>query len=153
LFPWVKKAVGLLIVLVGIYFILPGETATSELPWIPFEEGVLDQQRRSGRPAMIDFTADWCIPCKELDHYTFSDPRFVALSKEMFLIKVDLTSFSSPQSIAVREKFGIKGVPTVLFLDRGGQEIEDLRFVGFIDADTLIRKLDELGLDTSELEG
>jgi thiol:disulfide interchange protein DsbD len=153
LFPWVKKAVGLLIVLVGIYFILPGETATSELPWIPFEEGVLDQHRRSARPAMIDFTADWCIPCKELDHYTFSDPRFVALSKEMFLIKVDLTSFSSPQSIAVREKFGIKGVPTVLFLDRGGQEIEDLRFVGFIDADTLIRKLDELGLDTSELEG
>ncbi len=153
LFPWVKKAVGLLIVLVGIYFIQPGETATSELPWIPFEEGVLDQHRRSGRPAMIDFTADWCIPCKELDHYTFSDPRFVELSKEMFLIKVDLTSFSSPQSIAVREKFGIKGVPTVLFLDSGGQEIEDLRFVGFIDADALIRKLDKLGLDTSESEG
>ncbi len=150
LFPWIKRSVGLVVVLVGVYFISPGDTATSELPWVPFEEGVLERQQQSKKPALIDFTADWCIPCKELDHYTFSDPRFVELSKEMFLIKVDLTSFSSPQSMAVREQFGIKGVPTVLFLDRRGQEMNDLRFVGFIDADALIRKLDELGLDKGE---
>jgi len=147
LFPWIKRAVGLVIVLVGVYFILPGDTETAELSWIPYEEGILERQIESGKPALVDFSADWCIPCKELDHYTFSDPRFVDLSKELFLVKVDLTSFSSPQSVAIRERFGIKGVPTVLFLDGGGEEIGDLRFVGFIDADALMAKLERLGLN------
>jgi len=145
-FLWVKRAMGIAIMIVGVLYVMPGGEVKEEPAWIGYDTGVLEQAKTDGKTVMIDFYADWCIPCKELDHYTFSDPRVLEFSREMVVVKANLTSDKSPEVIAVKERFGIVGVPTVVFIDRQGNEIEDLRFVGFIDADQLLEKLDRLGL-------
>lgn len=144
LFLWLKRAVGVATVIGGILFVLPRSEAREGPAWQPYSTSVLEAAKSAGKPVIIDFSADWCIPCKELDHYTFSDPRVVELSKRVTAVKADLTHYGSPEAVAVRERFGVKGVPTVVFLDEEGREREDLRFVGFIDADSLLAKLTEL---------
>jgi thiol:disulfide interchange protein DsbD len=143
-FIWVKRLVGVAAVVTGILFVLPGGEARQGPAWVPYSDSVLEEAKAAGRAVMIDFSAEWCIPCKELDHYTFSDPSVVELSKRITAVKADLTSFSSPEAVAVRERFGVKGVPTVVFLDADGHEREDLRFVGFIEAGPVIEKLTDV---------
>jgi len=81
---------------------------------------------------IIDFYADWCIPCKELDALTFSDPEVIAISKEFETYKADMTKSLSPEVESLRERFKIIGVPTVLILNSKGKEVE--RITGFVNA-------------------
>jgi thiol:disulfide interchange protein DsbD len=95
----------------------------------------------AGRPAIIDFSAEWCLPCLELEKKTFRDPRVRDALGRRALLKADMTKISSPESIALAEKFGILGVPTVIFLDQNGNERQELRLVGFEDADRFLERL------------
>jgi thiol:disulfide interchange protein DsbD len=95
----------------------------------------------AGRPAIIDFSAEWCLPCLELEKRTFTDPRVRDALGRRLLLKADMTKISSPESIALAEKFGILGVPTVIFLDQNGSERQELRLVGFEDADRFLERL------------
>ena len=81
----------------------------------------------AGRPAVIDFSAEWCLPCLELEKRTFSDPRVRKALDGRDLYKADMTKLGSPETVALAERFGILGVPTVIFLDASGQEQKDLR--------------------------
>ncbi|TFG98165.1 MAG: thiol:disulfide interchange protein, partial [Calditrichales bacterium] len=90
-----------------------------------------------------DFYADWCIPCKELDKFTFSDERVIAESKKFVTLKADLTKFQSEETNALRTKFEIKGVPTIIFLDKQGVELKSLRLVGFEEAEEFLKRLQQ----------
>jgi thiol:disulfide interchange protein DsbD len=94
-----------------------------------------------GRPAIIDFSADWCLPCLELERKTFADTRVREALGRRALLKADMTKVSSPESLALAERFRILGVPTVIFLDASGREIHDLRLVGFENADRFLERL------------
>jgi thiol:disulfide interchange protein DsbD len=85
----------------------------------------------NGKPTMIDFYADWCAQCKELDRYTFIDPKVIELGNKFNNIKVDLTKGDKE----IESKFRIQGLPVVAFIDREGREIEELRVTGFVPAD------------------
>lgn len=98
----------------------------------------------TGRPSVIDFSADWCLPCLELEKRTFSDPRVRKALADHDLYKADMTRLGSPESVALAQKFGILGVPTVIFLDDSGQERTDLRLVGFEDADAFLRRIQRI---------
>ena len=95
----------------------------------------------AGRPAVIDFSAEWCLPCLELERKTFSDPRVRAALGERALLKADMTKLGSPESVALSERYGILGVPTIIFLDAQGKERQDLRLVGFENADRFLERL------------
>ena len=76
--------------------------------------------------------AYWCSPCRELDEITFHDSRVVEMAeKEFTLVKVDLTRKGDPAYEKLLKEYRIKGVPTVVFLDRSGKEIRELRLVDF----------------------
>jgi thioredoxin:protein disulfide reductase len=130
---WPVRA-GAAAVLVGIaIFFVPRELRGWQ-PYVPQAIG-------AGRPAIVDFSADWCLPCLELERKTFADPRVAAALARRLLLKADMTRIASPEAIALSEKFGILGVPTIIFLDASGKERQDLRLVGFENADRFLERL------------
>jgi len=96
-----------------------------------FEQAVQDNQK-----IIIDFYADWCIPCKELDALTFTNPELIELSKEFVCFKVDMTKTMSEETEQVRGEFNIIGMPTIIFFNSNGNEVE--RLSGFIEAQEFI---------------
>jgi thiol:disulfide interchange protein DsbD len=95
--------------------------------------------KAESKPTMIDFYADWCAQCKELDKYTYVDPKVVELSKKFNNIKVDLTK----ENQEITDKFKILGLPVVAFIDKNGKEIEELRITGFLKPDEFLKTMEK----------
>ena len=133
-----KIVFSLLILTIGVYALIPSETKSVE--WKPFTQEALAEI--DGRGVIIDFYADWCIPCKELDAMTFSDPKVIELSKEFETYKADMTESLSPEVEALRETYNIIGVPTVLILNSRGEEQE--RITGFVNAEEFYKIISEI---------
>ncbi len=94
-----------------------------------------------GRPVMLDFYADWCISCKEMERYTFSDQRVKTRFREMVLLQADVTA-NSADDTELLKRFRLFGPPGIIFFDRGGREIQGLRVIGFQPADRFVAALD-----------
>ena len=97
----------------------------------------------AGRPAVIDFSAEWCLPCLELEKKTFTDARVKEALGRRALLKADMTKMSSPETIALAEKYRILGVPTVIFVDSSGAERPELRLVGFEPPEKFLERLSQ----------
>jgi thioredoxin:protein disulfide reductase len=123
------------IIVVAVYALILSKS--SSVDWIQYSEDGVSQIK--GKGAIIDFYADWCIPCKELDASTFSDTRVIEESKNYETYKADMTKSLSEEVEALREKYKIVGVPTVLILDNQGNELN--RITGFINADEFLKLL------------
>ena len=133
-----KIVFSIIILAIGIYSLIPSDTKSVD--WKPYNREAL--AKIDGRGAIIDFYADWCIPCKELDALTFSDPKVIELSKEFETYKADLTESLSPEVESLREKYKIVGVPTVLIIDSNGKERE--RITGFVGAEEFYQIISEI---------
>ena len=98
-------------------------------------EAELDRALASagGKPVMLDFYADWCVSCKELEHFTFNDPAVRKRLKNMVLLQVDVTS-NSVGDKAMMKRFSVFGPPAIIFFDASGRDIEGGRVVGFVEA-------------------
>ena len=129
-----------IIIFVGVYQLLPSNEKT--IDWKEFSENALIISKNNTRPVIIDFYADWCIPCKELDHSTFSDPKVVEVSKRFDTYKADMTHTLSDDVEMMRTKFKIIGVPTLLILDSKGNEVN--RIIGFISAKDFLKYLNKV---------
>ncbi|TCK01886.1 thiol:disulfide interchange protein DsbD [Volucribacter psittacicida] len=89
---------------------------------------------------MLDLYADWCVACKEFEKYTFSDPNVQQRFANMLLLQVDMTQ-NSAENKAIIDKFNVLGLPTILFFDHEGKEIESLRITGFMNGEAFLRHL------------
>jgi thiol:disulfide interchange protein DsbD len=96
---------------------------------------------QSTRPVMLDFYADWCVSCKEMEAFTFVDPRVMQRMNQMLLLKVDVTA-NNADDRALMKKFRLFGPPGILFFSPGGFERKDVRVVGFQDATRFAATLD-----------
>jgi thiol:disulfide interchange protein DsbD len=144
-----RRFVGVAAPLYGLYLILtPGHIiardAASGIPWQPYEASALERAVKDGRPVVIDFSADWCLPCKELEHKTFNQPEVVDAARGMVPLRADLTRSSSVEVKQLREQYRIRGVPTVVFIDSTGKERDDLRVVQFVDKEEFLKRLADL---------
>lgn len=138
----VKWAFGIGCVAVGGLF--ANALREPAVSWYPYDEEWLQEARLSDRPVMIDFYADWCIPCLELDRRTFTDPEVIAKTESFIRLKVDLTHFDSPEAEAIRKKYEIAGVPTIVLLNKDGLEERRSRVVGYLPPKQFIEKLQPL---------
>jgi len=96
---------------------------------------------QSTRPVMLDFYADWCVSCKEMEAFTFVDPRVIQRMSQMLLLKVDVTA-NNADDRALMKKFRLFGPPGIIFFSPGGHERKDVRVVGFQDATRFTATLD-----------
>lgn len=95
----------------------------------------------AGRPVMLDFYADWCVSCKEMERYTFPDAAVAARMGQMLLLKADVTA-NSDEHKALLKRFGLFGPPGIIFFDAAGQERGGLRVVGYMKPEAFAGILD-----------
>lgn len=134
-----KTVFAVFVIALSLYSLIPSDKKGIE--WTSYSEGALNDVDGK-RGVIIDFYADWCIPCKELDALTFSDSRVIELSKQFGTFKADLTKSLSPEVSTLREKYKILGVPTVLILDSKGNEKN--RITGFVNAEEFYKLISEI---------
>ena len=97
------------------------------------------------RPVMLDFYADWCVSCKEMEAFTFSDPRVGAKLANALLLKADVTA-NNADDRALLKRFKLFGPPGTLFFDAAGQELTGVRVIGFQSAERFLQTLAAAGL-------
>ena len=101
--------------------------------------------KATDRPVMLDFYADWCVSCKEMEHLTFSHPTVQPRMANALLLQADVTD-NSADARALLKRFGLFGPPGVLFFDKQGREQADARVVGFVPALGFVASLGAVGL-------
>ncbi|HRY45734.1 MAG TPA: cytochrome c biogenesis protein CcdA [Thermoanaerobaculia bacterium] len=120
-FRGLKVALGLALLAVGAWFVVPSKHAEG-LAFQPYSDAALASASAAGKPVVIDFFADWCLPCKELEKFTFTDPAVAKALDGWVLLKADLTKSASPEVAALRTRWNVQGVPTIVFLGPDGKE-------------------------------
>jgi thiol:disulfide interchange protein DsbD len=126
-----------------------GSAVVAEVRALPFQriKSVTELDARvkaAGTPVMLDFYADWCVSCKELERYTFADARVQAKLAGWTLLQADVTA-NSDDDKALLQRFKLYGPPGIIFFDAQGKEIVDQRVVGFQDAEAFLKTLNRAG--------
>jgi thioredoxin:protein disulfide reductase len=165
---WAKffKGVGVVLAVLGVLQLV-GAASGGRDPWQPLRhlaspggtqaaKGVHFQRVGSvaelervvaaaGRPVMLDFYADWCVSCKEMETFTFSDPRVQSALSGALLLQADVTR-NSPEDRALLRRFRLFGPPGIVFFDARGRELEGVRVIGFQSAERFLQSLAAAGL-------
>jgi thioredoxin:protein disulfide reductase len=148
--PWmvrVKQVFGVLLLAVAVWIVWPvlrpggGDTAFMRVASIAELEAKL---KSPGKPVMLDFYADWCVSCKEMEALTFSDERVKPKLAGMLLLQVDVTA-NTPEHKALLKRFRLFGPPGIIFFDASGQELKGLRVIGYQNAERFLKTLELVG--------
>jgi thiol:disulfide interchange protein DsbD len=162
---WLKQALGVIALILGGLQIVGAATGGSD-PLRPLanltrgaaaagQEAVRFQPVRSsveldrllasaGRPVMLDFYADWCVSCKEMERFTFTDPAVAQLMSRALLLKADVTAHNSDDRELLK-RFHLFGPFGTIFFDAQGCELDGLRVIGFQSAERFARTLKAAG--------
>jgi len=141
-FSIIKKTLGILLMLSAamFWFVPLGGDHGTGVKWVPYTQERLSAAIEEKKPVMLDFYADWCSPCRALDEEVFGDPEVVKLSSTFVNLRVDLTKQHPHQDILLK-RYLIRGVPTVLFINKAGVEEKSLRVEAYIGSDEMIRRM------------
>lgn len=139
------KALGLTLLVGGVVYGAGASGAreralvAASFAWLHAEPEAVALARAEGRPVIVDFWAEWCVACKELDKIAWADPRVREEAARFVKVKVDGTE-DRPEIQAIQERYQVQGMPTVVFIDSAGVQVAD-RVVGAVDAEEMLRRL------------
>jgi thiol:disulfide interchange protein DsbD len=126
----VRLACASLLLVAGAAFAIP-RASVAGVKWDKYDAKAISAATAQKRPVVIDFYADWCLPCKELDAKTFTDPSVIAEMNRFVRVKADLTLANNPETQALAKQYSVVGVPTIVFIDSSGREVSSLRLTGY----------------------
>jgi thiol:disulfide interchange protein DsbD len=135
-FPVVKGAVGIGMLVIALWSVQQAAT-TQAIAWEPYEQWASDGTAPD-KPLLIDFAAEWCIPCREMDHTTYVHPGVVREADRFHMVRADITQENDANSELVA-KYEVKGVPTVILFSPRGAEKQ--RMVGYVGPDQLLEAM------------
>ena len=133
-----RRVMGALGIVAAVWLSWPSPVVGSGVQWEPLSARALDHAIAAKRPAIVEFGAQWCLPCREMERTTFVDPEVVHESTNFSMLQADVTE-TNDQTQALLDKFSVLGVPTMIFYDAHGSEVD--RVVGFLDARAFLRKM------------
>ena len=162
-FQRAKRAFGIIAFIFGAYFLVghfvikgfilppfsattPGQSvvAQEKIDWVMSEEEGLKQARADGKVAMIDFWALWCAACMEFEKLTYTDPEIIKESKKFVNIKIDSSKTDDPKVKQLWDKYGVVGLPTLIFVDKDGTVLKDKTITGFVNPKEFLRIIKSL---------
>jgi thiol:disulfide interchange protein DsbD len=140
---WVKRVFGVALIAVAAWITSPlwleaTSSAAGGIVWEPYSVAKVQQATAEHRPVLIDFSAEWCGPCRKMERTTFRDQRVIDEAKHFVTLKADLTHEGTSEVEKVRKDFGIWGVPTLVFIGTDGREHTELRKVEYVTAPELL---------------
>ncbi len=165
---WFAKAFGVAFMVCGVLQLVGGLTGGRDV-WTPLahlggaqqSQGVHAQfikvrsvaeldaalAQTNGKSALLDFYADWCVSCKEMEKFTFTDPRVQTRFGDMILLQIDVTANNADDK-AMLKRFNLFGPPGIIFFDGHGQEVPRGRVIGYQNADKFLQSLSVLDAKT-----
>jgi thiol:disulfide interchange protein DsbD len=142
----VAQATALLLILAGgelaVSAVWNGNRTTTQagIAWRSDYEMALSDARTGEKPVLIDFTADWCLACKELERFTFQDARVIQEAQRFVPIRVDATRIEGEVENILR-RHRVLGLPAVVFVDSEGRTLDEPRINEFLEADVFLRRM------------
>ena len=152
----VQKIFGVLMVALAIWFVWPAVSSliatnhseSKNISGLSFKvvrtqaelKIALDKAKVDSKPVVLNFYADWCVSCKELEMLTFSDPRVASKLEKYERVEVDVTKSDNDQKELLKQ-FGLFGPPALIFIGADGIEKKSARAVGYLSADKLLLKM------------
>lgn len=131
-----RRIAGAMALLVAVWLSISSTQASASIRWQPLAASSLNHAVSAKRPAVVEFAAEWCLPCVEMEHSTFTDPDVLRDATRFTMLQADVTE-SNAENDQLLEEFGVLGVPTIIFYDGTGREVD--RVVGFVDAEEFRR--------------
>ncbi|MBI3770974.1 MAG: thioredoxin family protein [Deltaproteobacteria bacterium] len=138
-FATLRRAGGVLAVAAAIWVAVPYR-AQHAIAWEPFSPAALAHAASVGRPTLVDFTARWCLPCRENDTITFVDAAVAAEAERFTMLRADVTEMT-PDREDWMQRFQVLGVPTIVLVGSSG--VEEARAIGFVEAERLVALMRE----------
>lgn len=125
-----KSIFSVVMIVVAAWMLIPANKSAPD--WGEYSDKSYEAALHNNDKIIIDFYADWCIPCKELDEMTFSNAEVISILSDYTTLKVNMTNSSDEKEI-IRNKFKVRGMPTILFVNSEGTEVN--RITGFVNAE------------------
>ncbi len=149
-FVWFKRIFSLGLAAWGLWFFLPALcVTTTNSPWKPFESEALKTALQNRKTVAIDFSAQWCAKCKQMERTTLADSAVLARLSSYTLFRADLTVHDS-QTMDLAARYNILGLPTIIFVGRDEREIPDTRMEGFLQPRDFLLHLQKIDSVTGE---
>jgi thiol:disulfide interchange protein DsbD len=142
----VIQGVTIALLTLGVTLAVMGTRVTTTDPgvpgirWVSTHDAGMARARAERKPAIIDFTADWCAACKELDRRTYVDQAVRAEATRFVMLKLDATEMTDAMD-AIFDRYGVLGLPTVVFIDSAGTILAEPRVTGFVTAERFLEAM------------
>lgn len=130
-----------LVVIGGVsVYLLTADRTRETVHWIPYSEEAVSGAAKDRNPLLLDFYAEWCGPCKAMERKVFTDPEVVRLSRSFVNVRVDLTR-RGPSQTEVLDRYGVRGVPTIIFVRSDGEEAKGLRIESYVGKSEVLARM------------
>lgn len=142
-FRYLRRGLGVVLIMGAVFSLASGYQDRTAVRWIPYDEVLLKEALREDKPIIIEFYADWCGPCRKMKASSFKNPEIIKMSRSFLNMTVDLTKRSN-QNEVLRKRYRVRGVPTIIFINRRGVEEKQLRLESYVGQDEILSRMRQL---------